>query len=87
MEVTKTSSYNKKILLIYGYSEGGTGLGLTSILFIKNSNGQNWATLFHKISVNLMLNSPNLLYRYRKFVVLSVIILSLKRTHKKVSKK
>ena len=38
MEVTKTPSYNKKTLLIYGYSEGGTGLGLTSILFIKNSN-------------------------------------------------
>ena len=71
----------------YGYGERGTALDHTSILFIKPqfycgrfTALQNWTILFHKISVDLMLNCPNLLYRYRKFILPSAMFLCLKRT-------
>ena len=63
-------------ITIYGYGEGGIALDRTSILFIKFqfycgrfAALQNWGILCNKISVDLMLSSANLLYRYRKFVV------------------
>ena len=56
---------------------GGTALGSTSFLLSKiqfycdhSEALQNWGILYHKISIDLMLSSTNLLYRYRKFVVL-----------------
>ena len=55
---------------------GGTVLDCTSILFIefkfycgRFAALQNWGNLHHKISLELMLISANLLYRYLKFVV------------------
>ena len=65
-----TSSYQEKISLIYRYGDGGTASDRTPILFIKfqfycDRFGalQNWTILVHKTSVDLILNSTNLLYR------------------------
>ena len=71
--------YVRSVTLIYGTSTIGsqnTSLDHTSILFIKFqfycgrfAALQNWGILYQKISVDLMLCSANLLYRYHKFVV------------------
>ena len=65
-----------KIYNIMDTQGGGTALDRTLNLFIKFQFYcgrfvalQNWGIFYHKISVDLMLSSAYLLYRYRKFVV------------------
>ena len=59
--------HKTKNVLLHGFGESGWALDRTSILFKKS---QFYWSCFAalRISIDLMLSSPNLLYRHRKFI-------------------